>query len=117
MKINEILYTGQPPVDAYGPGFFRIAGVAHEGALFLTINGVCHWGGLDDLEPLIINKENYDVIFIGMGIDILPLPKVLANKLEQAGVPVEVMGSPSACRTYNVLLSEDRRVGLAILPV
>ena len=85
--------------------------------MFLTINGVCHWGGLDDLEPLIINKENYDVIFIGMGIDILPLPKVIANKLEQAGVPFEVMGSPSACRTYNVLLSEDRRVGLAILPV
>ena len=52
-----------------------------------------------------------------MGIDILPLPKVIANKLEQAGVPFEVMGSPSACRTYNVLLSEDRRVGLAILPV
>ena len=117
MEINEILFTGQPPVDAYGAGFFRIAGVVHEGALFLTNDGVRHWGGLGDLEPLIINKENYDVLFIGVGADILPLPKAVANKLEQAGVPFEVMGSPSACRTYNVLLSEDRRVGLAILPV
>ena len=50
MEINEILFTGQPPVDAYGAGFFRIAGVVHEGALFLTNDGVRHWGGLDDLE-------------------------------------------------------------------
>jgi uncharacterized protein len=37
--------------------------------------------------------------------------------LEEAGVPFEVMGSPSACRTYNILLSEDRRVALAALAV
>jgi uncharacterized protein len=52
-----------------------------------------------------------------MGKEISPLPKVIINKLEEAGVPYELMNSPSACRTYNVLLSEDRRVGLAVLPV
>jgi uncharacterized protein len=33
------------------------------------------------------------------------------------GLGVEVMSSPAACRTYNVLLSEGRRVALALLPV
>jgi uncharacterized protein len=37
--------------------------------------------------------------------------------LEDAGLGVEVMSSPTACRTYNVVLSEGRRVGLALLPV
>lgn len=117
MQLTEITFKGQPPVDAYGPGFFRVGGVAYEGGILLTSDGLELWSGLDALEPLIASKENYDVIFIGMGADIAPLPKDIASKLEDAGVPFEVMGSPSACRTYNILLSEDRRVGLAVIPV
>ncbi|MDG1009736.1 MAG: Mth938-like domain-containing protein, partial [Amylibacter sp.] len=37
--------------------------------------------------------------------------------LSSAGVAIEVMSSPSACRTYNILLSEGRRVALAALSV
>jgi uncharacterized protein len=37
--------------------------------------------------------------------------------LEEAGMGVEAMASPAACRTYNVLLAEGRRVALALLPV
>jgi len=47
----------------------------------------------------------------------VPLPKALTARLEAAGVGVEVMSTPSACRTYNVLLGEGRRVALAVLPV
>ena len=52
-----------------------------------------------------------------MGDEIAPLPKEISKLLLDANVPFEVMSSPSACRTYNVLLSEDRRVGLAVIPV
>ncbi len=117
MEVNEIKFTGQLPVDAYGPGFFRIAGEVVEGALMLTEDGVMPWAGLGDLQPLIDAKDSADVVFIGMGADIAPLPKDVVAKLEAAQVPFEVMGSASACRTYNVLLSEDRRVALAVLPV
>lgn len=117
MEVNEIKFTGQLPVDAYGPGFFRIAGDVVEGALMLTSDGVTSWGGLDDLQPLMDVGDKADVVFIGMGADIAPLPKDIAAKLEEAGVPYEVMNSASACRTYNILLSEERRVALAVLPV
>lgn len=117
MELNEIKFTGQPPVDAYGPGFFRIAGQVVEGALMLTVDGVTQWAGLDDLQSLIDIADKADVVFIGMGADIAPLPKAIAAKLEEARVPFEVMNSTSACRTYNVLLSEERRVALAVLPV
>tara|TARA_Y100000389_G_scaffold15401_1_gene13681 strand:+ start:653 stop:1006 length:354 start_codon:yes stop_codon:yes gene_type:complete len=117
MQINEVSFNGQPPVDSYGPGFFRVSNIIHKGALFLTLKGSINWTGLDDLTAIIENKDDYDVVFIGMGKEISPLPKTIYNKLEKAGVPFEVMNSPSACRTYNVLLSEERRVGLAVLPI
>lgn len=117
MEVNEVSFYGQPPVDAYGPGFFRVSNLIHKGALFLTLKGSIDWAGLDDLNTIIENKDDYDVIFIGMGKEITPLPKLISSKLEKAGVPFEVMNSPSACRTYNVLLSEERRVGLAVLPI
>ena len=53
----------------------------------------------------------------GTGAEIAHIPPRLRSALEGAGLGVEVMASPTACRTYNVLLSEGRRVGLALLPV
>ena len=52
-----------------------------------------------------------------MGGDIAPLPRPLRVALEEAGIGVEVMSSPSACRTYNVLLTEHRRVAAALVAI
>jgi uncharacterized protein len=45
------------------------------------------------------------------------LPSALKEALDEAGIGVEAMNSPAACRTYNVLVSEGRRVAAALLPV
>lgn len=117
MRLHEITFEGQPPVDGYGPGFFRVMGEVHTGNLFVSAAGTGVWDGYTDLAPLIAACADCDVIFIGTGSEIAPLPKAVRAALEEAGVPFEVMGSPSACRTYNVLLSEGRRVALAALAV
>lgn len=117
MQLTEITYTGQPPIDAYGPGFFRVMDVVQEGPLAILPKGIIGWKGLDDWSDLIEAISEYDVIFLGMGADIAPLPAAAKTKLEEAGVPFEVMGTPAACRTYNVLLSEGRRVAIAAIPV
>jgi uncharacterized protein len=57
------------------------------------------------------------VLFVGTGAEIAHVPPAFRAALEAAGPGVEAMASPAACRTYNVLLSEGRRVGLALLPV
>ncbi len=44
-------------------------------------------------------------------------PEELTEALERIGIGVESMASPTACRTFNSLLGERRRVGAAILPV
>ncbi len=117
MRLNEIEFTDALPVDGYGPGFFRIGGKAYDAPLLVHAAGISAWSGLDDAEALLVAAGRIDVLLIGMGPDIAHIPADLRSRLEDAGVGVEVMSSPQACRTYNVLLGEGRRVGLALLPV
>jgi uncharacterized protein len=117
MRLNEVVYTDAKPIDGYGAGFFRIGGEVYEGALVVLPSGIGPWGGYEDTKTLIDAVADLDVLFIGTGAEIAHIPADLRTTLEDAGLGVEIMASPTACRTYNVLLSEGRRVGLALLPV
>ncbi len=119
MRMIEIDFEAQPPIDGYGPNGFRIAGTWHEGGVLLLPDGVAQFTAVNlaDLAPVLQGAAALDVLLIGQGADIAPLSADVRQALDDAGVGHEVMSSPSACRTYNVLLTEDRRVGAALLPV
>lgn len=117
MQLNEIRYDDATPIDGYGPGFFRIGGQVFQGAMLTRLTGTDPWGGYDDDSALLALAGEVDVLFIGTGAEIAHIPADLRNTLEAAGLGVEVMNSPAACRTYNVLLSEGRRVAAALIPV
>lgn len=117
MQMHEISFTEATPIDGYGPGFFRVAGQVIEGAVCVTEKGARSWSGLDDSEALLALAGEIDVIFIGTGAEIAHIPDGLRSALEETGMGVETMNSPAACRTFNVLLSEGRRVAAAVLPV
>ena len=117
MRLNEITYTDAQPIDGYGPGFFRIGGEVFQGAVLTGPAGTGPWGGYEDAGALLALAGRVDVLFVGTGAEIAHIPGALRDRLDAAGVGVEVMSSPSAARTYNVLLSEGRRVALAMLPV
>jgi uncharacterized protein len=117
MRLNEIRYDGLKPVDGYGPGFFRIGGAVWEGAVLVLPSGVASWGGYGDVDMLTAAAETVDVVFVGTGAEVAHVPPAFRAALEGAGMGVEAMASPAACRTYNVLLSEGRRIALALLPV
>lgn len=117
MRLNEIEYNDAVPVDSYGPGFFRVGGIVHHGAVIVSGAGVSGWGGWDDASSLLALAEHVDVIFVGTGAEIAHMPPAFRAQMDAAGLAVEAMASPAACRTYNVLLSEGRRVALAALAV
>lgn len=117
MRLNEVTYSDAVPVDGYGEGFFRIGGEVHHGAVLTGTGGTVAWGGYDDREALLALADEVDVLFIGTGAEVAHIPADLRRALEGAGIGVETMNSPAACRTYNVLLSEGRRIALAVLPV
>ncbi len=117
MQLNEIRFDGAVPIDGYGPGFFRVADQVIEGAIYVTAEAARSWGGYEDTEALIALIGEIDVLFIGTGAETGHVPAAFRKTLEDAGLGVEAMNSPAACRTYNVLLSEGRRVAVALLPV
>lgn len=117
MQLKEVPFGGLKPVEGYGPGFFRIGGEVMQGPVIACGDRVEPWGGLEDLGALLALADGIDVLFVGTGTEIAPLPAAFRRALEDAGVGVEMMASPTACRSYNVLLSEGRRVAAALMPV
>lgn len=110
-------YDGAVPVDGYGPGFFRVAGTVHHGPVLVDGTGRKDWQGLDDLAPLLALSGMVDVLFLGMGTELRYPPKAMSAALEAIGITIEPMTTSSAARSYNVTLSEGRRVACALLPI
>ncbi|WP_444459896.1 Mth938-like domain-containing protein [Rhodobacter capsulatus] len=117
MAPREPGFAGALPIDGYGPGFFRIAGAVHRGGLLIHAEAAMPWTGFDELAALRALAGQVDLLLCGMGADIAHLPKGLQVELEALGVMAEPMSTASAARHYNVLLSEGRRVGAALLPM
>lgn len=117
MHLTEISYDEAMPIDGYGPGFFRVGGQVLRGAVLISPWSAGGWGGLADTATPLTLADRIDVLLVGMGTEIAHAPRVFRAAIEAAGIGIEVMNSPAACRTYNVLLSEGRRIAAALLPV
>lgn len=117
MRLTEISYGTAQPIEGYGPGFFRLGGHVLRGAALITPWDAGPWGGLEDSAAPLALAGRIDVLLLGMGAEIAHPPRAFRQALEEAGIGVEVMNSPAACRTYNILLSEGRRIAAALLPV
>ncbi|MEM7178876.1 MAG: Mth938-like domain-containing protein [Pseudomonadota bacterium] len=119
MRLNEIEFGAQPPIDGYGPGGFRIAGDWYDGSLVVLPAGIHRIDALtaDALSPLLSVANEIDVVLIGQGAEIAAPDPTIRDAIEEAGPGVEFMSTSSACRTYNVLLAEDRRVAIVVIAV
>ena len=117
MRLTEISYGQALAIEGYGPGFFRVGTHVLHGACLVTPWGAGPWGGVADIDPVLALIGRIDVLLVGMGADIAQVPRAFRAPIEAAGIGVEVMNSPAACRTYNVLLGEGRRIAAALLPV
>ena len=117
MRLNEVVYTDALPVEGYGSEFFRIGGATHQAPLTIMPTGIASWAGFDDPAPIVALSGQIDVCLVGTGREISHVPESFRAAVESAGIGIEFMASPQACRTYNVLLGEGRRIGLALMPV
>lgn len=120
MKLTEISQPAQPLIDGYGPGGFRIGGTWHDGSLLLAperIERITLPFGPEVVAAVCALADEIDVLLVGQGADIAALGPEVRTPLEDAGLGVEIMSTASACRTYNVLLAEERRVGALLAAI
>lgn len=116
MQLHEVTFTDAKPIDGYGPGFFRVGGEAVSAPLCVHVGGAFGWAGYEETETLLKVCQEVDVLLVGTGTETAHVPAAFRETLEEAGIGVEAMNSPAAARTYNVLISEGRRVAAALLP-
>ena len=117
LRVERLNFPGKLPIDGYGPGFFRIDGRVHRGMVAVLPSGVIHWGGPSDTKSILTAVGSIDLLVVGTGGTVLPLPNSFREVLVESSIAVEAMPTPAACRTYNVLLGEGRRVAVALMPV
>lgn len=117
MRLTEVTYGTARAIEGYGPGFFRVAGHVLRGSCLITPWDAGPWGGFDDTAAPLSLAGRIDVLFVGTGAAMTFVPAAFRSALEAEGIGVEAMASATACRTYNVLLGEGRRVAVALLPV
>jgi uncharacterized protein len=117
MRQITLTYPLAQAFDGFGPGYFRLGGQILRGPVLVTPWDAGPWGGLTDWEGPASLSEKIDVLWLGMGATIAHPPQAFRAALEAAGIGVDVMSSPTAARTYNVLLGEGRRIAAALLPL
>ena len=117
MRLTEITYGQALAIESYGPGFFRVGSHVLRGSCLVTPWDAGPWGGMADVAVPLTLTGRIDVLLVGCGREIAQVPMAFRDALEAAGIGVEVMNSPAACRTYNVLLGEGRRVAACLIPV
>ena len=122
--IRKAHFPGRAPIDAYGNGGFRFADMSHRGSILCLPSGIHGWEPEDasalrasDLDLILQQSDRIEILLVGTGLSLKPLPKDLRQALREAGIGADPMSTGAAVRTYNVLLAEDRAVAAALVAV
>lgn len=115
---------GRRLIESYGGGGFRIAGETHRGAVLILPQQVLAWPNADlatmtadSFAPIVALDPRPEILLIGCGARAAFIAPALRQELRAFGVTIDAMDTGAACRTYNVLLAEERRVAAALIAV
>jgi uncharacterized protein len=120
MKLHDSAPSGVQVVTAYGADYVAVNGVRYADSIVLLPDRVVAWGGrsFDALTPedfAFLGTLRAEIVLLGTGArQRFPHPR-LSAPLARAGMGLEVMDAQAACRTYNILVAEARKVAAALL--
>lgn len=100
-------------VQAYGPAGFRVSGHTHAGAIIVLPDRVITWQA-GDYTALDALRGDIDVFLLGTGTTLVLPPKDVRLDLKSRGIHAEAMDTGAACRAYNALMADGRRVAAAL---
>lgn len=114
-----------PAIEAYGGGGFRIGGKRVEGSLLILEDQALPWPvrAVGDITPdhfrevLAANRSSVEFVLVGTGRETAFAPRAAREALRAAGLGLEVMNTAEACRLYNLLAGEGRRLAAGLIAV
>jgi uncharacterized protein len=121
LVVRDAHFPGRAPIEAYGNGGFRFAGMSHRGSLLCLPSGIYGWkdASVDEarLAQVFAEAGEIDVLIVGTGPSLIPIPRLLREKFREVKIVAEPMSTGAAVRTFNVLLAEERAVAAALIAV
>jgi uncharacterized protein len=121
MELTPIVPAERQVIERYGAGGFRVSGAVYRGSVIVFPDHILAWAAADaaavTFEALapIVEAGEVEILLIGLGRSFGRIAPALRARLRGFGIAVEAMDTGAACRTYNVLLSEGRRVAAALI--
>ena len=115
MKLHLMHAAGLQLFSGYGAGYVAVNSVRHEKCVVVSPQAVTDFEALTRTDFGFIVELTPEIVIFGTGARQRFPCHELAKALAATGVGVEVMDTRAACRTYNILASEGRKVVAAIL--
>ncbi|NIY74405.1 hypothetical protein HED22_01980 [Thalassospira sp. HF15] len=124
IEVSTLVAEGSKIVTSYGDGVFRFGEESIPGSILLFPEAVYSWDvkavddiTVDSFAPIIEAADTVEILLLGMGNRLTRVPMEWRQALKPHGIVIEPMDTGAACRTYNVLVSEARRVAAAMIAV
>jgi uncharacterized protein len=124
MEVTPLIPEGRQVIESYGNGRFKVSGAVYSGSVIVCPTGTLPWDvshidalSFESLAAAVDAEPAIEVLLIGCGSRAVPIRPALRAQLRARGVSADSMDTGAACRTYNILLSEERRVAAALIAV
>ena len=121
MALHQDTSTNYKLFTEYGEGYVAVNGKRYQQAVVVTAGEVRTDWPATDFSSLEEAHFNYfltlspEVLLLGTGTRQQFAHPTLYRELIRAKISIEFMDTPAACRTYNILVAEDRKVVAAVL--
>ncbi len=139
MDVTPLVKQGAQIIQSYAGGKFKVSGQVYSTPVIVSSEFTQEWktkrivseiekGGVSegvesgfvslrvkDFSQVVELSQSFDVFLCGSGSEMKFLPPDVKTALKEQGVSIDIMDTGAACRTYNVLMAEGRRVLAALL--
>ncbi len=124
MQLQDIRFAGQRLIEAYGDNGFRLSDGRFEGSILILPTGAQLFKAdepsdikADLFDPIFAQQNSIEIVLLGTGAKQQFPSGELRKLFIEKNIALEVMDTGAACRTFNVLVSEDRRVAAALISI
>jgi uncharacterized protein len=122
MDITPSIVRDRQIIESYGAGRFRISGADYRGSVIITAEWTRPWAitdmsglSVESLADIVAAEPPVEILLLGCGTRLHPLPAPFRAALREHGMSCDSMDTGAACRTFNVLITEARRVAAALI--
>ena len=124
LDLSPVNIEGRNIIQSYGNGKFQISDKEYDHSVLVFPDQIIPWSPIDtnslivdDFKKVLTVGPIVELLLLGCGKTTWFLPLPLRDELKEMGLVLEPMDTGAACRTFNVLLGEDRRIAAALMLV